>query len=141
MKRQDGWRKRLERAIDEIRYAGFDWQAQHDCALGLAGRAVHAITGEDVIAPWRGKYKSRKGALLAMKRVGFDNIADAVASILPEIPEGPCMAQIGDIVAFPSDGPFGYSLGVVNGERVLVLREEGIGTMDLLQATRAFRVG
>lgn len=136
------WRQRLERAIDDIRYAGFDWQSQHDCAIGLAGRAVHAVTDVDVIADWRGRYSSRRGALLAMKRAGFDNIADMAASLLPEIAEGPCMASLGDIAAIAvPNSPFGYALGVVNGERILVLRDEGVGTVDLLQATRAFRVG
>ncbi len=34
-----------------------------------------------------------------------------------------------------------YALGVVNGERIFVLRETGLGTVDLLDAKRAFKVG
>lgn len=139
MKRIPGWRSRLEAAIDGIMRAPFDWSRQHDCGVGLCGRAVEAVTGVDVAAPWRGRYRSRAGALAVMHADGFDNLGDLVASILPEI--HPSQAKIGDVAAFATETPFGFALGVVNGERVFVLREEGIATMGLLEAARAFRVG
>jgi hypothetical protein len=74
-----------------------------------------------------------------MRQAGFRNLADMVAVMLPEI--HPSEARIGDIAAIEIDTPFGYALGVVNGERVFVLREDGMGTVDLLDAKRAFRVG
>jgi len=139
MRRVPGWRSRFEAAIDEIKYRPFDWAQQHDCGLGLCARIVTAITGEDVAASYRGTYTTREEALEVMRATGFENLGDLVASLLPEI--HPSKAKIGDVAAFPMDTPFGYGLGVVNGERVLVLREEGIGTMELLQAQRAFKVG
>ena len=139
LKRRPDWRARFEAAIDEIKYVPFDWSEQHDCGPGLAGRLVLAMTGEDMVAPWRGSYRTMHGALRVMQNEGFENLADMVAAMLPEI--HPSRAQVGDLAAFPVDTAFGYALGVVNGERVFVLRPEGIGTMDLLQATRAFKVG
>lgn len=139
LKRKPGWRSRFEAAIDEIKYVPFDWSTQHDCGPGLVGRLVHAMTGEDVAAPWRGRYSSRNGALRVMRNEGFDNLADLVASVLPEI--HPSQARIGDIAAFEMASPFKFALGVVNGDRVFVLKPEGIGTMNLLAAKRAFRVG
>ncbi|HEV2502325.1 MAG TPA: hypothetical protein VGV39_04585 [Mesorhizobium sp.] len=133
------WRLRFDAAIDEIRYVPFAWEDQHDCALGLPGRLVCAMTGEDLTTRYRGKYKSARGALGIVRRAGFDNLADMVGSILPEI--HPSQATIGDLAAYEMDSAFGYALGVVNGERVFVLRPEGIGTMDLLDAKRAFKVG
>ena len=50
-------------------------------------------------------------------------------------------AMLGDVAEVPDESPFGHALGIVNGERLLVMREDGIGTVDLLSATRAFRVG
>lgn len=139
-KRVRDWRSRFEAVVDEIKLMPFDWRTQHDCGPGLAGRLVEAITGEDLARPYRGKYRTAKGALSVMKRAGFDDLADLVASMLPEI--HPSQAKIGDIAAFPMEGsPFRHALGVVNGERVFVLHPEGIGTMDLLAASRAFKVG
>ena len=50
---------------------------------------------------------------------------------------------IGDIAAIPVDGPFGYALGVVSGARIFVFGAayDRLGTVDLLTAKRAFRVG
>lgn len=139
LKRLPNWRTRFEAAIDEIKFVPFDWSEQHDCGPGLAGRMVYAITGEDLTAKYQGRYKSAKGALKIMRSAGFDDLADLVASFLPEI--HPSEASLGDIVAYEMNSPFGFALGVVNGERVFVLRPEGVGTMDLLAAKRAFKVG
>ncbi len=42
----------------------------------------------------------------------------------------------------PADGPFGFSLGVVSGSRIFVFGQayDGLGTLDLFEAKRAFRV-
>ena len=138
MQRLPKWRGRFEAAIDELKAKPFAW-GDHDCGPGLVGNVVMAITGEDVAKPYRGKYFDAKGALRIIKRKGFDNLGDLVASMLPEI--HPSQAKIGDIGAVKMDSPFGYALGVVNGERVFVLMEDGIGTVDLLQCERAFKVG
>lgn len=139
MNRLPGWRARFETAVDGIFRKPFDWSTQHDCGMGLCARVVEAVTGEDVGAKYRGGYTTRAGAIRLMKAEGFANLADLVASLLPEV--HPSQAKIGDLAAFPMDTPFGFALGVVNGERVFVLREEGVGTMGLLDATRAFKVG
>lgn len=137
--RLPNWRGRLTAFTDAIRRSPFDWTGQHDCALGLAARAVEAMTGDDVGAPFRGRYKSEAGALRVLRSQGVADVADVVAGLLQEVPVS--MAAEGDIVSFSDGGPFGSALGVVIGERVLVLRPEGLATMGLLDASRAFRVG
>jgi hypothetical protein len=134
----DGWRARFEAAVDEIKHRPFQW-GEHDCGPGLAGAIVLAITGIDCAAQYRGTYDSAASAVRTMRDHGFENLGDLVAAMLPEI--HPSMAKIGDIVAIPDQTPFGFALGVVNGERVFVLRETGMGTVDLLAASRAFKVG
>ncbi len=136
--RHPQWRSRLEVAIDEIKALPFDWEGQHDCVLGLAARAVEAVTGVDHGADFAAAYRTPEQAYRVMKAAGFANLGDAVAAVLPEV--HPSLARVGDVAAFRTDDRFGYSLGIVNGERVFVLREDGFGTMDLLQADRAFRV-
>ncbi len=139
MKRCDHWRARFDAAIDEMRLRPFDWESQHDCALGLACKVVQAVTNVDFGAAYRGRYTSKSGAYRVMRKEGFNDLGDLVASKLPEIHPSRC--RIGDLALYRTDSVFGYAIGIVNGERVFVLREEGIGTMDLLRADRAFKVG
>jgi len=137
--RRDDWRSRLEAAIDAVKAVPADWTKQADCGPHLTGRMVEAQTGVDVAAPFRGRYTTAAGALRVMKAAGFDNLGDLVASLLPEI--HPSQAGVGDIAAIADETPFRYALGVVDGERIFVLRPDGLGTVDLLAAERAFRVG
>jgi hypothetical protein len=132
------WRHRFAEQVDELRRIPFDWDG-NDCVVGLAGNMVKALTGTDCVEPYRGKYSTAAGALKVVRSAGFENLGDMVASMLPEI--HPSAAHVGDIAAIPMDSPFGFALGVVNGERIFVLMPDGVGTVDLLDATRAFRVG
>lgn len=138
MERLPKWRARLEAAIDEIKGKPFSWE-DNECGTGLVGNIVKAITGEDPAAPYRDKHKDAAGALRTMRDAGFTNLGDMAASMLEEIHISE--AKIGDIAAMKIDTPFGFALGVVNGERVFVLMEKGIGTVDLLECQRAFKVG
>lgn len=138
MIRVDNWRSKFSDEADKIRRLPFVW-GEHDCAVGLVGNLTKALLGEDRAAIYRGTYDDPKSAYKVMKKAGFDNLADMVASMLPEIHISE--AQVGDVAAIPTDTPFGFALGVVNGDRILALREDGMGTADLFDATRAFKVG
>lgn len=140
LSRLDDWRGRFEASMDEIMRVPFAWKEQTDCAIHLAGRLVEAMTGVDCVAHYRGRYTSSAGALRVMREDGFANLGDLVAAILPEL-DHPSQAEVGDIAAIPDEGAFGFALGVVNGDRIFVLTEKGIGTVDLLTAKRAFKVG
>lgn len=137
--RRDDWRSRLEAAIDQVKAIPFAWESQIDCGPHLTGRIVEALTGVDVAVAFRGRYTTAAGAVRVMREAGFDNLGDLVASILPEI--HPSQAGVGDIVAIADDTPFGFALGVVNGDRAFVMRPDGLGTVELLDAQRAFKVG
>lgn len=136
MRRED-WRKRLRAYVDDVRTAPYTFGAQ-DCWLFVAG-AVEAMTGVDHAARHRGRYKTARGALGVMKRAGAENMAAFAGLFLEEI-EAPAFAQIGDVMAIPTDDAFGFSLGILNGEQVLVVTEAGIGVRDRAEAARAFRV-
>jgi hypothetical protein len=138
VKRLPDWPARLHEFVDGVKRSPFGWGGS-DCLIGWAADAVLAMTGEDIAAPWRGKYKTARGAAGALKRAGFDNLADGLATVLPEIHLS--RARLGDLAAIPDDGPFGWSLGIVNGETILVRGETAMGTVPLDRATRAFRVG
>lgn len=132
------WRRRYETAIDEIKSRPFAWYT-HDCGRGLAVRLVLAITGTDFSDRYADTYDDAAGAVRVLRRYGFANLGELVATMLPVI--HPSRAEIGDIAAIAIDGPIGHALGVVNGERIFVLTETGIGTVDLLDAVMCFKVG
>lgn len=136
MVRKEDWRRHLRTYIDGIRYEPYAL-GQQDCWMLVAG-AIEAMTGVDLAASQRGKYKSAKGALGIVKRAKARNMADFAALHLEE--QHPIQAQIGDVMAMPTDDAFGFSLGILNGERVLVVTPTGIDTRDRSEATRSFRV-
>lgn len=134
MKRRPDWNARLHAYVDAVKRLPFDW-GEHNCATFAAG-AIEAMTGENLANGYR--FKTERGALQAMKRAGFDNLADLAAAKLPEIHIS--QARLGDVAAIPTDSAFGYVLGIVNGETILALRPDGMGLAPLFTATRAFRV-
>ena len=139
LRRVDNWRAAFVAEVDRIKRTPFAW-GQHDCGPGLAGNLVKALTGVDLAESWRGTYADAAGAARAIRAAGFDNLADLVGSMLPEY-EHPSRARIGDVAAIPVDSVIGYALGVIDYERVFVLTETGIGTVDRSEIARAFRVG
>ncbi|WP_309086380.1 DUF6950 family protein [Chelativorans sp.] len=136
IRRLPDWRGRLFAYVEEVARKPFTW-GHHDCALFAAG-AVEAMTGHDIAAPFRARYKTLPGGMRLLKRKGSRDHAEYAASIFEEI--HPSHAQVGDLAAIDDDGHI--ALGVVQGARIYVLRPEarGIGTVELLHAARAFRV-
>lgn len=134
-----GWRGRLNEVLDEYRRTAFDWKA-FNCGH-LVHKSVLAVTGVSLGGGVLRRSTSLRTAVSAVRRAGFDNLGDYAASLAPEI--HPARANVGDIAAIPHEGPLGYSLGVVGGERIFVIGEDigGLGTVDLLDAARAFKVG
>jgi len=129
------WLNRLHAYFDAVRRRPFAWHG-HDCGAFAAG-AVAAQTGVDLFAPWRGRYRSRAGALRVLRAAGFERLSTAVP--LPLI--HPSRAAIGDLLALPTDTPFGDVLAVVAGAEALVVTEHGIDIADRMRACRAYRVG
>jgi hypothetical protein len=134
LERRPDWRARLlayGRAAARERFA----YGVHDCAL-FAARAVQAMTGDDLHFAWAGRYTSRRGGLRVLRAAGFDDHVALVASLLPECPV--LRARVGDVAVVEGDD--GAALGIVIGEAIWVLRPEGLGSVPLSSASRAFRV-
>lgn len=110
-------------------------EGKHDCALNCAN-AVLAMTGVDYAEAYRGRYTSQRGGYRILRKDGFRDHVDLVAHHLTEKPVS--FAHPGDVAVV--DGPFGASLGVVQGELIYVLNEEGLATVPLLSASRCFEV-
>jgi hypothetical protein len=132
------WRSRFEAVFDDIMTRPFEWQT-HDCGPGLAGRTVLALTGIDLCAQYAADYHDLASAVRVVRSLGHQTLGGLVGSMLPQI--HPSQARLGDIAALAIKSPLGHALGVVNGERIYVLTETGVGTRDLLDAAMCFKVG
>lgn len=135
MKRKKDWRASLVAYVASVSKAEFK-PGRHDCALFAAG-AVEAMTGEDLAAKWRGKYRSLKRGQVLLQKSGFADHIELAASHFDEVP--PLMAQVGDIAVIEASGE--DALGVVQGSYVwAALTGGGLGLVPLTMVKRAFRV-
>jgi hypothetical protein len=131
-----GWEGRLIEALRTIAATPFD-PGSLDCGLAF-GTLVEAMTGTDPAAPLRGRYKTLAGASRRLKKMGFDDHIEYVASLYEELPS-PLYAQRGDGAAVRDDDGF-PALGIVQGENIYVMRPDGMGVVKLTEAYRAFRI-
>lgn len=129
-----GWQARLIDYLGGAARTPFA-DGQHDCALFAAG-AVAAMTGHDYAAPYRGRYTTIRGGLRILRRDGF---ADHVALAAAHLPEKPvARANPGDLAVIDTlDGP---ALGVVQGEGIFVLGQNGMALVPLLSAIQVLEV-
>jgi hypothetical protein len=109
MQRLVDWEDRLNALIAERMFAPFVFGA-HDCCLWGAD-AVHAQTGEDHGAAFRGKYDDADGAAAALRQFGGGTITRTFDAFLPR--RDVALLRRGDIVMI-GDGRDG-SIGVVIG--------------------------
>ena len=134
LRRVRDWRRRLSDVIEERRRVPFT--EENNCALFMAD-CVAAMTGVDLAADYRGKFKSLAEAIILLRKAGYADLCEFLTQHLDEIP--PALARAGDVMAFPTEQT-GWAGGIVNGERVTVMSEAGLGTVSRDLAARAFRI-
>jgi len=134
LKRVRDWRARLSALIEARRRTPFS--EQNNCALFLAD-AVAAMTGVDLAKTYRGQFSTLAEGIALLRRAGYFDLCAFLAEHLDEI--HPSQASAGDLMAFPSQMS-GWAGGIVNGERVTVMTEAGLGTVARTAAMRAFRI-
>lgn len=137
MRRPD-WRQRLEAEVQRKALCAFAWGI-NDCML-FAGDLIHAMTGTDLGAPYRGRYSTAIGAARVLRRT------DGVRS-LPELlekweardgwrPIFPADAASGDpVLAFTT---LGATLGVRFGRFIAAPGERGVELIPSSLASRAW---
>ncbi len=141
--------ERLHAAIRARRDRPFEW-GRNDCAL-FACDLLQAVSGIDFAAPFRGKYKSARGAARILKRyggaglpasarttAGLEAVVEKIAEARKREEVKPLMAQRGDLVLL--DMPEGPALGVCLGAWVAAAGETGMVRVELREARRAWRV-
>lgn len=143
MQRAHDWPTRLLNHVEQARRTPFAWGAS-DCCL-FACDCVRAMTGVDPAAWFRGRYKTRGGAMRALKAYGGGGLEAAARRIAielgaPQLP--PSLAQRGDVVllSVPDCPPENLALGVCLGGHHVAQGPGGIAVVPLAYALRAWRV-
>ena len=138
VKRYEDWPRRMEAAVDAAQSRPFVW-GHWDCCLFVA-EVTRAMTGEDIAALYRGKYKSRRGAYALLKRIVGGGVHEAAVRAFGAPLAYPLTARRGDAVLL--DTPDGDALGICAGPRILVPRPgEGLAAFPIAAARAAWRVG
>ena len=101
MIRKPEWEAALSDWIAQAQSRAFKW-GQWDCCVWAAG-AVEAMTGDDPMAAFRGKYKGPKSADTALASIGAGTLVATLDGMFERI--HPAFARTGDLVMF--DGNVG----------------------------------
>jgi hypothetical protein len=104
----------------------------NDCCLFAAG-AVEAITGEDPMSEFRGKYDSLKGSIKAIKDIGAGTLEATLDGKFPEVSIG--YAQRGDLAFFDD------SIGVVMGGFAYFVSDDGLERIPRDMWNKCWSVG
>jgi len=117
MMRED-WVEVMGEQIEAARDKPFKW-GEHDCCL-FAANVVLAMTGEDYAKPYRGKYKTAKGAFRLLKK---RSLADTLTKHLDPVEH----CNRGDVALISGNivGQVFDILGICVGMRVALVKEDG----------------
>ncbi|MBC2731386.1 hypothetical protein [Thiobacillus sp.] len=113
----------------------FEW-GTWDCGL-MAANCVQAMTGVDIAAEFRGRYKTAKGARRVMRGAMGEMMTRVAATYgMPEIDIR--LAQRGDMVMIET--PLGEALGICTGPTVACTGPDGLVFRPMSRALRAWRI-
>ena len=135
MIRATDWEQRLNDYLAKHGESAFQW-GKLDCALFAAG-AVRAMTHKDPAHKFRGKYKTARGSVRALKRFGAGNLELTIADMFEECP--PAFARRGDLALV--DGELGVMIGVVTGDVAVFIGDHGLERRPMAMWRRCWRVG
>lgn len=125
------WEDALSNYILTKRNEPFEYGV-NDCCLFAAG-AVEAITGEDPMPEFRGKYDSLKTSLQVIKDIGAGTLEATMDAKFPEVQIS--HAQRGDLAFL--DG----SVGVVMGGFAYFVSDDGLERIDRSLWDKCWSVG
>lgn len=142
MTRLGDWQTRLSQYIIANATRKFKYGVL-DCGLFLAG-AIEAMTGEDVAAGLRGRYKTRGEAFAAIGDMCGTPTTEAVAAYLAAqhgVQEvGVLYAQAGDAVVLGHGRRSSLGIVAMHGTEILTPYKDGLLRLPLSHATRAWRI-
>lgn len=126
--RVDGWEEILHDEIESAAFRPFAW-GTNDCATWAAGVRA-ALRGEEK-QRW-GSYKTERGAMLWLKRNGYDDLEAWGRDILGEPLPTPLMAQRGDVV-------LNEAFGICTGHMAVFVAPNGLHEKQLRDCALAWR--
>ncbi|WP_146767950.1 DUF6950 family protein [Mesorhizobium atlanticum] len=131
------WDRRLARLVSSIGVEAGIW-GQSDCLM-TAAAGIEAVTGIDIMKPWRGRYRSEAGAARLMRKEGCETVEDVLGTFfgLPEV--GRLLAMRGDVGVVESGGQL--CCGFLCDRGFLVRTESGRILLPQTAIKTAFKVG
>lgn len=142
LRRYSDWPARLHRYIASAQRVPFQAGVQ-DCGIFVAD-AIQVMTGADLIAEWRGKYRTLKGIQKRLLKAGFNDHVDLFAARLPEH-DSPAFARAGDVAVFAPEATGELPmLGLYQGQFIYAVGDHGLALVARhgeRAVIRAFRVG
>lgn len=139
MKRMQDWAVRLDVYLRASRTRAFAW-GEFDCALFAAG-GVEAMTERDFARHFRGKYKTSKGSVVALKKYGAGNLRETAENFLGLPLPSVLRAQRGDVIGMNAEAGFALGLVDLTGQSFAVVApENGLSFLPLRLAALAWRV-
>jgi hypothetical protein len=80
--RMPDWQGRLLACLAAAENKPFAW-GTHDCCV-FAADCVQAVTGDDPLSHWRGRWRTERGAARVMRSVGGGGLAQAAETLARE---------------------------------------------------------
>ena len=139
LRRLPNWPELLAAEIAAAEARPFAWGSM-DCALFVCD-CILAITGEDVAAKFRGRYKTERGANSQWARRGYPTFLAIVIATLGEPLQTVRLAQRGDVVLIEGDLGFATAIVDLNGRDFVGASAEGLHRFPIGLAKYAWRVG
>ena len=136
------WPSRLEAYLAKNQLRSFRY-GLWDCALFVAD-AIEAMTGTDIAACYRDRYRTRSKARRVAASLGGKTSVQAIAESVTQahgMPEVPVLqASRGDLALIRRPRDYSFGLVALNGTELLIALKVGFGAIPLGRACRAWRV-
>ena len=126
------WPVRMNKFITGTRDNTYE-MGTHDCCT-FAGGCIKAMTGEDPMKEFRGKYDSQESGTKVLRTIGNISLYRTLwRKFGPALPG--CRGQVGDLAFFEGN------CGIIIGRFGLFIMEEGLAHIRISQIQRIFRIG
>lgn len=138
LRRFPDWPERLAAAVEKARTAEFRW-GEHDCCL-FAADVVHALTGHDYAASFRGRYDDGAGAAVLIASHG--SLQALIEAVIGD-PIPPSRARRGDVVLGTAPTPAGEedAIGICIGRLWAAPGQAGLRFLQMSICRAAWRIG
>ena len=125
------WPRKLNEYFVSVKDAQFEYGV-HDCCTFSAG-AVQAITGEDLMSEFRGKYSTREESQSVLKSIGAGTLLRTLRKKFGP-PVNGASGQRGDVAWYNG------ACGIIIGRDGIFLTQDGYGTAAISRIKWAFHV-